>query len=156
MRKILCCFSALAVPVLLCGALKAQDDSKPDLSGTWQLNPQKSDMQLNRFSGLTMVIAEKDGKINITETEKLVDGKERKVIYDCTTDGKDCKVRDEAAKASFWYNGPMLVSMETKKNGSEVLRERMKLSPDAKELNVEVSSLVPQTDKKDKLVLDKR
>src|SRR5260370_24720520 len=51
----------------------------------------------------------------------------------CTTDGKDCEVKSTGAKASFWY-----------------------LSPNAKELTVEISSLVPQSHKVDRLVLEKQ
>jgi hypothetical protein len=46
--------------------------------------------------------------------------------------------------------------METEKKGGSVIRERMKLSPDAKQLTVEISSLVPASDKVDKLVLMKQ
>ena len=103
-----------------------------------------------------MVISEKDGKINIDENEKLADGKERKIAYACTTDGKECDVSGTKGKASFWYNGPMLVSMETQRNGGNVTRHRLKLSQDSKQLTIEISSMVPQTDKMDKLVLDRQ
>jgi len=145
--------SGMLFAFVLCGQGIAQDD-RPDLTGTWQLNSSKSELGLSKFSELKMVIAEKDGKINISEDE-VVGGKPRNVVYDCTTDGKDCAVKATGAKASFWYNGPMLVSMETEKKG-DVFRYRMKLSPDAKQLVVEVSCLVPTTDKIDKLVLEKR
>lgn len=156
MRKFLTCSMSVVVCGVFCACLAAQDDSRPDLTGKWQLDAAKSDMQLNKLSGLTMVISEKDGKININEDETLADGKERKVTYECTTDGKDCEVPATKAKASFWYNGPMLVSMETQHNGSSVLRERLKLSSDSKQLTLEISSLVPASDKTDKLVLDKQ
>jgi hypothetical protein len=113
-------------------------------------------MQLNPLSDLTMQITEKDGKININEEQKLADGKERKVTYTCTTDGKECQIPETGGKASFWYNGPMLVSMETEKKGGNVMRQRLKLSPDSKKLTVEISSLVPKLDKRDKLVLEKQ
>jgi len=93
-----------------CVPVAAQDDAKPGLSGTWQLDAAKSEMPVNKLSGLTMIISEKDRKININEDEKLADGKERKITYTCTTDGKECEVPEIKAKASFWYNGPMLVS----------------------------------------------
>ena len=145
---------AAATAFSICVA--AQDDGKPDLTGTWRLDASKSDMTSNRLSDLVMTIAEKDGKINIDENEKLADGKERKIKYSCTTDGKDCEVPGLGGKASFWYNGPMLVSMETLHNGNEVQRQRLKLSPDSKQLLVEISSIVPQSGKTDKLVLDKQ
>jgi hypothetical protein len=137
----------------LCGW--AQSD-KPDLTGNWQLDASKSEMQLNRFSDLKLTISEKDGKINITQAEKLPDGKERKVTYNCPTNGADCTVPETGAKASFWYNGPMLVNMETEKKGGSVIRERLKLSADNKALTMEISNLVPASDKVDKLVLEKQ
>lgn len=155
MPKLLVCFSAAVIPVAFCITLCGQDDTRPDLNGKWLLDASKSDMQLTRLSDLTLVISEKNGKINIREDEKLSDGKERKISYDCTTDGKECVVGGEKAKASFWYNGPILVSMETERNGAAVTRQRMKLSQDLKELTLEISSLVPQNSKMDKLVLEK-
>lgn len=156
MRSFCSCVAALVLSGMVCVALTAQDDSKPDLSGKWHLDASKSDMQLNRLSDLSMQITEKDGRININEEEKLADGKERKITYACTTDGKECEVPETGAKASFWYNGPMLVSMETEKKGGNVIRQRLKLSPDSKQLTVEISSLVPRVDKSDKLVLEKQ
>ena len=156
MPKLFVCFSTVVVTGALCACLAGQDDSRPDLSGKWQLDASKSEMQLNRLSALTMVISEKDGNITINEDEKLADGKERKIAYACTTDGKECDVSGAKSKASFWYNGPMLVSMETQRNGGNVTRQRLKLSPDSKELMVEISSLVPQSEKIDKLVLERQ
>lgn len=154
MRKLVSWLSVGLLSMFGYTIMAAQD--RPDLSGTWQLDPAKSEMQLNKVSAMTMVISEQDGKIKINQNEKLADGKERKIAYNCTTDGKECNVEGEPAKASFWYNGAMLVSMETKRNGSNVTRYRMKLSPDSKSLNVEISSLVPQSEKVDKLVFAKQ
>src|SRR5579864_5833958 len=156
MPMLFSCFSTVAACAIVCVSLVAQDDAKPNLSGSWRMDPSKSEMQLNKLSGLTLLISEKDGTININENQNLADGKERKIVYVCTTDGKECDVSGIKAKASFWYNGPMLVSMETQRNGSSVIRQRLKLSQDSKELTVEISSLVPQTDKMDKLVLDRQ
>ena len=147
-RWVVCCIAVLF-------SAAAQDDTKPDLTGTWQLDASRSDIKLSKFSSLKMVIAEKDGRIDIDQDEIMGGGKERKIVYSCTTDGKECAVKGTGAKASFWYNGPMLVNMETAKKG-DVFRYRMKLSPDAKELTVEISCLVPQSDKVDKLILAKQ
>ena len=156
MRKFFCFCVVVVLAGVFGAGLAGQDDSKPNLSGKWQLDAAKSAMELTRVSDLTMIINEKDGKININEDEKLADGSERKVTYDCTTDGKECEVPGTNAKASFWYNGPMLVSMETERNGRAVIRQRLKLSQDSKQLTLEISSLVPQSGKVDKLVLDKQ
>ncbi|MGA2600365.1 MAG: hypothetical protein ABSH09_25650 [Bryobacteraceae bacterium] len=156
MRTFWGCASAILASGLFCVPAVAQENAKPDLTGTWQLDAAKSEMPLNKLAGLTMQISEKDGKISIDEDEKLAAGKERKITYTCTTDGKECEVPETKAKASFWYNGPMLVSMETEHNGASVIRRRLKLSPDSKLLNVEISILAPMSDKTDKLVLAKQ
>ena len=119
------------------------------MTGTWQLDPAKSELHSARAGVATWVIAEKDNSIQIVENES---GKDRKV--DCTTDGKECQVTPDKAKASFWYNGPMLVEMETR--GSSATRYRMKLSQDGSVLNVEVTHIVPQSDKSDVLAFTKR
>jgi len=137
-----------ALVVVLC-VLSAQD--KPSLSGTWQFDPSKSELHNSKVSSATWVIQEGDNSIHITETEG---GKNKKVEMQCTTDGKECSVIGDKAKASFWYNGPMLVEMETR--GDRIMRYRMKISDDLKTLTVEVTHIVPQTDKLDVLVFTKQ
>ena len=97
------------------------------------------------------VISEDDSSIQITESE---DGASKKIEMKCTTDGKQCKVTGDKATASFWYNGPMLVEMETK--GDKVMRYRMKLSDDGKTLTVATTSIVPQSTQDDVLVFRKQ
>ena len=133
-------------------ALIAQDPSKPNFTGTWQLDPAKSELNTSHASGATWVIEEKDNSIHITEMESAKG--DRKIELKCTTDGKECNVPSEKAKASFWYNGPMLVEMETK--GDNATRYRLKLMDAGKSLNVEVTYIVPQTEKSDKLVFSKQ
>ena len=125
----------------------AQDH--PNLAGTWQFDSAKSEQNNNRVTEATWVIQEDDNNIHITETEGGITKK-----IECSTDGKDCKLEGAKAKASFWYNGAMLVEMET--HGDHVNRYRMKLSEDAKALTVEVSSIVPRVDKPDVLVFHKQ
>ena len=127
----------------------AQD--RPDLSGTWKLDASRSQLHSGKAAGATWVIRESDNAINIAESE---DGSNKKIELQCTTDGKECKVAGEKATASFWYNGPLLVEMETK--GDHVMRYRMKLSEDHKTLTVETTSIVPKGDQDDTLVFDKQ
>jgi hypothetical protein len=137
---------ALAVLAL---PLAAQD--RPNLSGTWQFDSSKSELHAVKVAGATWVINEDDSSIQITESE---DGASKKVEVKCTTDGKTCKVGGEKATASFWYNGAMLVEMETK--GDHVVRYRMKLSDDGKTLTVDTTSIVPQATQDDVLVFRKQ
>lgn len=140
-------FSSLAVLAL---PLAGQDD-RPNLSGTWQFDGAKSDLHTVKVAGATWVINEDDSSIQIVESE---DGADKKIELKCTTDGKTCKVSGGKSTASFWYNGPMLVEMETK--GEHVVRYRMKLSDDGKTLTVDTTSIVPQSTQDDVLVFRKQ
>jgi hypothetical protein len=139
--------SALAILAL---PVAAQDD-RPNLSGTWQFDVAKSELHTVKVAGATWVISEDDTSIQISES---ADGASKKVELKCTTDGKECKVAGSKTKTSFWYNGAMLVEMETK--GDTVVRYRMKLSDDGKTLTVDTTSIVPQSAQGDVLVFRKQ
>jgi hypothetical protein len=138
--------SALAVLTL---PLAGQD--RPNLSGTWQFDSSQSQLHTITVSGATWVINEDDSSIQITESET---GAGKTIELKCTTDGKQCKISGGKATASFWYNGAMLVEMESK--GDHVTRYRMKLSADGKTLTVDTTSIVPQSTQDDVLVFQKQ
>jgi hypothetical protein len=138
--------SALAVLSL---PLAGQD--RPNLSGTWQFDSSKSELHTVKIAGETWVINEDDSSIQITESE---DGTSKTIEMKCTTDGKECKIAGNKATASFWYNGPTLVEMESR--GDRVTRYRMKLSDDGKTLSVDTTSIVPQSKLNDVLVFRKQ
>jgi hypothetical protein len=140
---------ACSTLALLALPLAAQD--RPNLSGTWQFDSSKSELHTVKIAGGMWVINEDDNTIQITES---ADGAVKKIDFKCTTDGKECKITGAKAKASFWYNGPMLVEMETK--GDNVVRYRMKLSDDGKTLTVDTTSIVPQSTQDDILVFRKQ
>jgi len=142
-------FTLVSTLALLALPLAAQD--RPNLSGTWQFDSAKSELHTVRVAGATWVINEDDSSIKIVESE---DGASKKVEFKCTTDGKECKVSGAKGTASFWYNGPMLVEMETM--GDHVVRYRMKLSDDGKTLTVDTTSIVPQAAQDDVLVFHKQ
>jgi hypothetical protein len=134
-----------ALPVI------AQEAVKPSLTGTWQLDTAKSELHSGKSTSATWVIDEGDNSIHITATES---GKGKKIEMQCTTDGKECQVTGDKSKASFWYNGPILVEMQTK--GDTVTRFKMKASDDGKTLTVELTHIVPQNDKSDLMVFQKQ
>ena len=138
---------ALALVFVLPGA--AQD--RPNLTGTWKLDASKSQFHTEKVAGETWTINEGDNTIKIAESE---DGSGKKIELQCTTDGKECKVTGDKASASFWFNGPLLVEMETK--GDHVVRYRMKLSSDGKTLTVDTTHIVPQSSPDDTLVFEKQ
>jgi len=132
---------------LLAAFANAQD--RPDFSGNWQFDASKSELHNMKLAEATWTIEESDSSIHLTESE----GKSKPVELKCTTDGKDC-TSSAKAKASFWFNGAILVEMETK--GDHVTRYRLTLSQDGKTLKVETTYIVPQTDGIDVLVFNKK
>jgi hypothetical protein len=136
-------FAVLSLPLV------GQD--RPNLSGTWQVDVSKSQLHTEKVDGATWVIHEDESSIQITESEG---GAAKTLELKCTTDGKQCKISGDKATASFWYNGPMLVEMESK--GDHVMRYRMKLSDDGKTLTVNTTSIVPQSTQDDVLVFRKQ
>jgi hypothetical protein len=133
-----------------CLILVGQDQERPSFNGTWQFDPSKSELRSSKISSATWVMEEGDNSIHITQTEN---GKPKKTDLQCTTDGKECKFPGDR-RDSFWFNGSMLVDMETK--NANVIRYRMKISDDGKTLTVEVTPIVPQSDKIDTLVFLKQ
>jgi len=118
---------------------------RPNLTGSWQLNPSKCDPHFTKFSELTWVIDQKEDGIHVSEHARHPDGKETKTDFSCTTDGKECALsaKDQPGKVQFWYNGPVLVEMEFRgRNRETVVKKRMKLSDDGKLMNVEFTPLV--------------
>jgi len=150
MRKIASLSGSLILAVFALPGT-AQEASKPSLTGTWQFDPARSELHNSKMTSATWVIDEGDNSIHITATES---GKSKKIEMQCTTDGKECQVTGDKARASFWYNGPILVEMQTK--GDTVTRFRLKASEDGKTLTVELTHIVPQTDKSDVMVFQKQ
>jgi hypothetical protein len=119
------------------------------MTGNWQFDASKSELRNIKMASATWVIEESENSIHITESEGA---KSKKTELKCTTDGKECDTSDKA-KASFWYNGAMLVEMETK--GDHVTRYRLTVSEDGKSMKVEMTHIVPQLGGADVLVFSK-
>ena len=150
MRKSLT-YSACFVLALLAVPVAAQEDPKPNLTGTWQLDSAKSEFKSAKVASATWVIQEGDNSIQLTESEG---GRAKKFELKCTTDGKECQASGDKTRASFWYNGAILVEMETK--GDRVTRYRLTVSADGKTLTVTTTHIVPQDDRTDTMVFSKQ
>ena len=115
---------------------------RPNLTGSWQLNPSQCDPHFTRFAGLTWVIDQNEAGIHVEEIARRADGKKTKTDFSCTTDGKECAVpaKDQLEKkVSFWYNGAALVEMDYRGHNREtVVKKRMRLSEDGKLTHVEL------------------
>ncbi len=133
MQRFIFCF-------MLCAPLAIPAADRPDVSGAWQLNPEKSDRSAEP-AGLTWVIDLKDETVHMAEVVKRAGGKEDKLEYNCTVDGKDCAVhaKGQPENVSFWYNGGMLVELvSVGHNRERIVKRRMRLSDDGKQMQVEL------------------
>jgi hypothetical protein len=127
----------------------AQD--RPNFTGNWVFDASKSELRNVKLTNATWTIqqAEDEDSIHIKQ-----DDGNKTIELKCTTDGKDCEVTGEKAKASFWYNGPVLVEMELK--SEHAVRYQLKISEDGKTMRVETTQIVPKTDGIDVLVFTKQ
>jgi hypothetical protein len=69
--------------------------------------------------------------------------KQKTEAIECNIMGKDCEVKlgGHKAKVSMWFNGDMLVEMETR--GAEVVKRRFKVAGDDT-MKMEVMPIVPE------------
>jgi hypothetical protein len=148
MRSILYPLGSLMALVCLVAAPAAVAASDhPDISGTWQLDPARS-KNLESTSG-TLTIQEDGGKLTYQRSLQGGNGKSLEAQFACTTDGADCKLKENGhtSKVSLWYNGPTLMMLKT--NGpknSETTERSFQLSPDGQTLTVHFSNLANSSD----------
>lgn len=114
-----------------------------NLSGTWSLDLAHSPAA--KMKSASLVIQQTEDTIEMTEAVTDANGKDSKSVFHCNIDGNQCKVKDAGQNAvlTFWYNGPALVMMETKRDGAWVIKKRLTISDDAKTLSVELERVNP-------------
>jgi hypothetical protein len=141
----------LVLPFAIATIAWADPPSRPDLNGKWRLNPSLSEVHSQLPSDFTWRIEQSDSAIHLVQQGQ--EGKQSGDIR-CATDGKDCKIKDEghSATVSFYYNGPVLVELETE-GQSAVTKKRMQVSSDGTTLTVNVIHIVPADKPQEKLVL---
>ena len=118
---------------------------RPELNGTWQMDAARSQMSDAKLKGQSWLIDQKDDTIEISEILTDTGGKQRKVVIQCNTDGKNCQVKEngQATQVSLYYNNEFLVMLEQWHGTDYVTKKRVKLSNDGKTMTVEVSHIAP-------------
>jgi hypothetical protein len=128
---------------------------RTSLAGSWQLDPSHSQFGYAPVKSETVSIAQTPTSVQFTESVVEDNGKEEKVSYDCPPSGQACKAR-HGDQVTFYYNGPVLVMIETKHGGDTVTKRRILASEDGKTLTVEVQRLGPVNQKNDTLVFNRQ
>lgn len=150
----------LAAAVLLAaGAAHAQ--TKPDLSGTWQLNPAKSDFgQMPAPSNATMVVTQSATSIKLVQSmagpagtqsntqEFALDGQEK------TITGMDGQPAMSTGKID---SGMVMIDIKANRQGADI-RQAMRFvpSPDGKSMTLRQEIATPMGALTMKLVFDKK
>jgi hypothetical protein len=134
---------------LLAAAATAQQ-TKPNFSGKWQLNTEKSQLAAGKASAVNLTIEQKGPAIHILKTIKSANGKESVTEFTCTTDGKDCDAK--GVKVSLWYDGPSLIQLDV--SDALVAKTSMTLSEDGKTITLTVTYISPEAET-DKFVVEK-
>jgi len=132
----------------------ADPQQRPDLNGIWRLEPAQSEIHSRVPSQLTWQIEQSETAIHLIQ--RLGDKNDE---LRCGTDGKDCKVKEEGHPAviSFYYNGPVLVELESQgSNRDTITKKRISISQDGSRLTVELIHVLPAGRPSEKLVLSKQ
>jgi hypothetical protein len=92
------------------GFALAQQPQKPDFSGTWKFNAEKSKLQIPAPSSSTFMVDHKEPKFHLTRTH-VYDGKPDTWSIDLTTDGKEVvqQEADRTLHARLYWEGNELV-----------------------------------------------
>jgi hypothetical protein len=132
-----------ALPLFSLSLLLSADADKPKLTGTWDLDAGKS--QLEHSPGtVELSVQDASGKIQFTRTIHTPDGKDLVAKFECVAGGPDCAF-DEAghkSKVSLWYQGAALVILKTD-GPSEDEVTQWTIKGDKETLQIEVSHITP-------------
>ena len=138
---------------LIPAAIAADHDT---LTGSWQLDPAKSQFGRIGVKSETISISQKPDAVEIDDAVTADNGKEEKLTYTCAPSGEVCKAKHGVGDITLYYNGPLLVMIETKHGGDWVVKRRISASDDGKTLKMEVERLAPPNQKNDNLVFVKQ
>ena len=153
-------FSALTV-LALAGVAVAQDEKRPNFTGTWKMNPEKSDYgRLPKPTKFDRKIVHADPSVNLTSTFGTPQG-EVVTEFKYSTDGKESSnsVRGTEVKSIGKWEGPTLVinSKRGAANGVEITTaERWTLSEDGKSMMVHTTIVTPKDETKTLVFYDKQ
>jgi hypothetical protein len=132
----------------LCAALAAE---RPELNGVWQLDSTTLTPE-TKLKSETLVIHQNEDSVEISENRTAKNGKESKDDIQCNTLGQQCKLKN--LEVSLWYNGSMLVLVET--HNDLTTKTRFTPSEDGKTLRLEVTHMVSGNEKTENLTFTRQ
>jgi hypothetical protein len=131
----------IAAALLTAATLSAQ---APNLSGTWQMDPAKS--QVSDGRSVSLVIQSPGNKVKVDETIHDKNGKETTADFTCAPDGKECEFNEggHKSKMSMWFSGDSLNLAKTDgPPGDVVSMWKLQTSSEGKVLTLTVNHIEP-------------
>lgn len=157
MSKVL---SLFALFVFLFCTLLVQAQDKPNFSGEWKLDPDKSDFGPAPIpEKYIRKVKHEDPKLSFTQVQTGPEG-EQQTDVTCTTDGKECEnnVRGiETKSTATWEGKDLLMNTNIEVQGMKIgMKDKWTLSEDGKMLVETLHLVTPQGEFDMKLVLNKQ
>jgi hypothetical protein len=150
----------LATALTLLVLLAAVAQAKPNFSGEWKLNPDKSDFgPMPPPDSMTLKIAHDEPSLQVNTTQT---GAQGELSYEAkyTTDGKESTNTIgpmEAKSTANWEGENLLINTKLAGNGMDVtLKSKWTLSEDGKHLTNAVHVVSPQGELDLSYVFDKK
>jgi hypothetical protein len=135
-------FFASLLCLALAPAIFAQTEQKPDFSGQWRMNDQKSDFgKFPMPTSITRTVVQKGVNLSVDTVERGANGQQTAhAIY--RTDGVDTTNHfntGEGTSHAFWDGETLVIrtSMKTKSGVEVVMEERWDLSSDKNTLTTD-------------------
>jgi hypothetical protein len=172
MRWLLVLWCGLSL--VLCNAVWAGTNAPVNFSGTWQLDPAKSDVRQLAGGGgegkdakdisLTMIVDQEGTTLNVTRT-LTVDGEKRQEVHAYKTDGSPTThtgLRGESVVAKASWEGDKLVLVTTRTMSVLVTEVKVEskgvwsLSSDGKTLTIDSALQTPRRKEQVKAVFHKQ
>lgn len=113
-----------------------------NLSGTWQVDPSRS--QLFEGAATKVVIDQQSNQVKFERWARERDGRDVESSFTCTIGGQTCDFVEgrHHSKVSLWWSGSSLVLLKTDGEGDRTTTERtFTLSPDGKTLTMQFSNV---------------
>ena len=118
--------------------LAAAAADKPNLTGTWKMNPAKSDLGSNAIKSRVDTIEHRDPQLKITTMQDDENGTNT-IVRDYVTDGPEMThtILGGDRKSSAHWDGNVLVIETNVMNGNYTIHNRWALAEDHKGIRID-------------------
>jgi hypothetical protein len=147
---------ALAL-LILPQALMAEAQNKPNVTGTWKMNAEKSKFERGGPQAITIKFDQKDATLSEAMTITNQQG-ERTFNFTYSLDGKESSQKLESIDiktTAKWEGEALQIDFKNDEQGFSFMR-KITLSGDGKTMTIDVKQMNPNGSASDTLILDKQ